>query len=177
MKFSHLSLEGAYAIDLEPKEDERGFFARSFCEEEFSKWGLKGKYPQCNVSFNRKKGTLRGIHYSVPPFSEAKLVRCTQGMVYDLLLDLRSDSPTFLRWTSLEISSKNRKMVYVPEGVAHGFLTLEDDSELFYQMSAPFHSSYARGVRWNDPQFTIKWPMDPTVISENDRNFPNYSYR
>jgi dTDP-4-dehydrorhamnose 3,5-epimerase len=173
MKFHELPLPGAYWIELDRKEDQRGFFARSFCEEEFLKQGLTAHFPQCNISFNSTKGTLRGLHYSIEPCSEVKMVRCTKGSVYDVLVDLRSDLSSYLKWTPVELSSDNRKILYIPKGIAHGFQTLEDNCELFYQMSVSYNASCARGVRWNDAALQIKWPLQNPIMSPRDQEFPN----
>lgn len=171
MIFLETELQGAFIIKLEKFKDERGFFARSWCRREFENQGLNPNLVQCNISFNRKKGTLRGMHYQAPPYEEAKLVRCTMGAIYDVIIDLRPDSSTFKKWISVEMTSENRKMIYVPEGVAHGFITLEDNTEVFYQMSEFYAPDSARGIRWNDPVFNIQWPIEPTTLSERDQNF------
>ena len=172
MIFTELNLCGAYVIEVERHEDGRGYFGRSFCVEEFGRIGLKSGVAQCNVSFNRRKGTLRGIHYQVPPKAEAKLVRCTRGAIYDVIVDLRGGSPTFSRWAAVELSEDNSRMLYIPEGFAHGFQTLADDSEVFYQMFTPYSPEHARGVRWDDPAFGISWPLTDPIVSERDRSFP-----
>lgn len=171
MKFQPLSIPGAFCIEIEKKEDERGFFARSFCENEFLKNNLVATFPQCNLSFNMKKGTLRGMHYSVAPSAEIKLVRCVRGKAYDVLVDLRRGSQMYLKWLAIEISSENRKMLYIPEGVAHGFQTLEDDTELFYHMSNVYDAACARGVRWDDPSLSIHWPILNPIMSPKDREY------
>jgi dTDP-4-dehydrorhamnose 3,5-epimerase len=172
--FSETDLRGAFIVEPERIEDERGFFARSWCETEFREHGLNPHLVQCNISFNRRKGTLRGMHYQVAPHEEAKLVRCTMGAVYDVILDLRPDSPTFRRWTAVELNAVNRRMLYVPEGFAHGFQTLTDDTELFYQMSVAHVGGAARGVRWDDPAFGIRWPPPPRIISARDLQFGDF---
>ena len=172
MIFTELALRGAYVVDIDRREDERGFFARSFCREEFARHGLSTEISQCNVSFNHRKGTLRGMHYQIPPKSEAKTVRCTRGTVYDVIVDLRDGSPTWGQWISVNLSENNSRMLYIPEGFAHGFQTLEDDSELFYQMFAPYSPEHARGARWDDPALRIDWPLPDLIISERDRAFP-----
>ena len=172
MIFTELALRGAYVVDIDRREDERGFFARSFCREEFARHGLSTEISQCNVSFNHRKGTLRGMHYQIPPKSEAKTVRCTRGTVYDVIVDLRDGSPTWGQWISVNLSENNSRMLYIPEGFAHGFQTLEDDSEVFYQMFAPYSPEHARGVRWDDPALRIDWPLPDLIISERDRAFP-----
>jgi len=164
-------IAGAYVIELKPREDERGFFARTFCAREFEMHGLNPRSAQCNISFNARKGTLRGMHYQVAPHAETKLVRCTRGGIYDVLVDLRADSPTNGEWIAVELTAENRKALFVPEGVAHGFQTLVDDAEVFYQMSEFYDAECARGRRWNDPAFDIRWPSWPTVISDKDANF------
>ena len=165
---------GVVVIELERHEDERGFFARSFCADEFAAHGLSARVAQCNISFNRQRGTLRGLHFQRPPHAEAKLVRCTSGAIYDVAVDLRPASPTFCGHVGVEITARNRRMLYVPPGFAHGFQTLEDDSEVFYQMSEPFAAEAAGGVRWNDPAFAIAWPLDVQVISERDSSYPDF---
>lgn len=174
MKFRETQLPGVFAIDPEPIYDERGFFARTWCRKEFVEHGLAPELQQCNISFNTKKGTLRGLHYQVEPFAEDKLVRCTQGAVYDVVLDLRRESATFKKWIGVELNAENRTMVYVPKGCAHGFLTLVSDTEVFYQMSQVYNAVAARGVRWNDSSFQITWPEKVQVISERDRTYPDF---
>lgn len=171
MIFEPTPLAGAFLVRLEPVVDERGFFARSFGREEFVARGLGGELIQCGVSYSHRRGTLRGMHYQAPPFAEAKLVRCTRGRLYDVIVDLRSGAPTFRRWWAVELSADNRDMVYVPEGLAHGFLTLEDHSEVAYQMSTPYRPESARGFRYDDPSFAIRWPFAPTVIGPRDLAF------
>jgi len=172
--FTETFLKGAYVIELDRREDERGFFARSFCEKEFAEHGLETRVAQCNVSFNRRKGTLRGMHYQVEPFAEAKLVRCTMGGIYDAIVDLRRGSPTFKKSFGVELTALNRRMLYIPRDFAHGFQTLADDSEVFYQMSQVYSAEHARGVRWNDPAFGINWPADERIINERDKNYPDF---
>jgi dTDP-4-dehydrorhamnose 3,5-epimerase len=172
--FQETRLSGAFEIHLEPKADERGFFARSWCQREFENHGLNPRLVQCNVSFNSRKGTLRGMHYQAPPFTETKLVRCTRGSVYDVVIDLRSGSRTFKDWVAVVLTADKRNMIYAPEGYAHGFLTLEDNTEVFYQMSEFYNAESARGVRWNDPAFNIAWPGSVEVISERDQTYPNF---
>ncbi len=161
-------------IDLELHADQRGFFARTYCREEFESHGLKPQVLQCNVSFNRQKGTLRGMHFQAAPFGEAKLVRCTSGSIYDVIIDLRSSSPTFKQYFDVVLSAENRKMLYIPEEFAHGFQTLEDNTEVFYQMSQVFSAPHARGVRWDDPAFGVEWPQGERIIIERDRNYPDF---
>jgi dTDP-4-dehydrorhamnose 3,5-epimerase len=172
MRFIDTPLEGAYTIEMTRVEDERGFFARSFCEEEFAAHGLPGLMPQCNVSFNSKRGTLRGMHYQAEPHAEEKLVRCTAGAVFDVIVDLRAGSRTYRGWFGTELNAQNRTALYVPKGFAHGFLTLGDDAELLYMMSVPYAAGYGRGVRWDDPAFGIEWPFAPRVISARDAAYP-----
>ena len=174
MKFIETKLKGAFVVELERLEDERGFFARSWCEREATAYDLHPKWVQCNISFNKQKATLRGMHYQSAPFEEAKLVRCTMGAMYDVIIDLRPNSLTFRQWMAVELSAENRRMLFVPEGFAHGFLTLDDNSEIFYLMSEFYAPAHARGVRWNDPAFAIEWPMDVRVISDKDRNYADF---
>jgi dTDP-4-dehydrorhamnose 3,5-epimerase len=172
--FTETGLQGAVIVDVEPHADERGFFARSWCTREFSERGLNPSVVQCNVSGNTAKGTLRGMHYQVAPHEEVKLVRCTKGAVYDVIIDLRPSSPTFLQHVGVELTADNHRALYIPEGFAHGFMTLHDDSEVFYQMSAFYEPTTARGVRWNDPIFGINWPLPVSVISARDREYPDF---
>jgi dTDP-4-dehydrorhamnose 3,5-epimerase len=171
--FRETSLQGAYLIEPVRREDDRGFFARTFCRDEFAERGLNPLVAQCNVSFNRHKGTLRGLHYQAAPHEEAKLVRCTQGAIFDVIVDLRANSPTFKRYFATELTSTNHAMLYVPAGFAHGFQTLVDDTEVFYQMSESYHAESARGVRWDDPAFGISWPsVEHRILLDRDRNYP-----
>jgi dTDP-4-dehydrorhamnose 3,5-epimerase len=172
--FHETQLNGVFEIHLEAKPDERGFFARTWCHCEFESNHLNSRLVQCSISFNAKKGTLRGMHYQAEPNAETKLVRCTSGSIYDVILDLRPYSPTFKDWIGVVLSAANRNMVYVPEGCAHGFVTLEDDTEVFYQMSEFYNAESARGVRWDDPAFRIVWPLPAEVISERDRTYPDF---
>ena len=174
MIFTETKLKGAFVIDIERLTDDRGFFARSFCEKEFKDHGLNPRVVQCNISFNERKGTLRGMHYQIKPFEEAKLVRCTRGAIYDVIVDLRPDSPTFKQHFGLLLTAHNRLLLYVPAGFAHGFITIEDDTEVFYQMSEFYSPEHARGVRWNDPAFGLEWPLEPTLISEKDRLYTDF---
>jgi dTDP-4-dehydrorhamnose 3,5-epimerase len=171
LKFQPTPLAGSFVIELERIEDERGFFARSFCQEEFRAHGLVPLVAQCNVSWNRRKATLRGLHFQAKPHEEAKLVRCTRGAIWDVIVDLRDDSPTRLRWHALELTADNRLGLYVPEGFAHGFQTLQDDSEVLYQMGESFHPDLARGLPWNDPKLAIAWPLPDPILSERDRSY------
>lgn len=172
MIFTELALRGAFIVDMELRKDDRGYFARSFCREEFLRHGLRTEVSQSNVSFNRRKGTLRGMHYQIQPKAEAKLVRCTRGAVYDVIIDLREDSSSCRRWVAVELTEANSRMLYVPEGFAHGYQTLEDDSELLYQMFESYSPEHARGVRWDDPELGIDWPLPNPIISERDRAYP-----
>jgi dTDP-4-dehydrorhamnose 3,5-epimerase len=172
--FTPLRLSGAFVVELDKREDERGFFARSWCEEEFRAHGLDPAIAQCNVAFNRRKGTLRGMHYAAAPFQEAKLVRCTAGALYDVIIDLRPDSPTYKQHAGELLTAANHKALYVPEGFAHGFQTLEDNTEVFYQMSRAYSAEHARGVRYDDPAFGIEWKLDVSVIVDRDRNYPDF---
>ena len=174
MTFKETKLQGAYIIEPEMLIDERGAFARTFCRKDFESHGLNGNISQCSISLNTRKYTLRGMHYQKKPCAEAKLVRCSRGVIYDVIVDLRYDSPTFKQWTSVEISAENRKMVYVPVDFAHGFQTLADDTEVIYQMSEFYSPSHADGFRWNDTSFKIKWPSDNFVISSKDQSYPDF---
>lgn len=171
MKFTPTTLPGVYVIDIEPIHDERGFFARSWCKREFAAIGLNTELVQCSMSFNEKKGTLRGLHYQVAPHEEVKTVRCMRGAVWDVVVDLRRDSQTRFGWFGLELSQENNRMLYVPEGFAHGLYTLRDESEVFYMISREHHPEAARGVRWDDPVLNIQWPGSPTVITRRDLTF------
>ena len=174
MRFLETKIPGVFEISIEPKSDERGFFARSWCAQEFESHGLNPKLVQCSISFNSHKGTLRGVHYQVAPYQEAKLVRCTRGAIFDVAIDLRPHSRTFKSWVSAVLTAELRNALYVPEGCAHGFLTLEDNTEVFYQMSEIFNADSARGVRWDDPAFQIAWPAKVQQISERDRTCPDF---
>lgn len=174
MKFVSTALKGAFIIEPERIEDERGFFCRTWCRREFTEQGLNPDLVQCNVSFSRTQGTVRGMHYQADPRGEAKLVRCTMGAIHDVIVDLRSASETYLKWMAVELTADNRKMLYVPEGVAHGFQSLSDNTEVFYQMSQWYLPEATLGVRWNDPQVNITWPLEVAVISERDRNFIDF---
>ena len=175
MIFTELDISGVFLVEPELRGDDRGFFARTWCQEEFKRRGLDDRLLQCSVSFNAKKGTLRGMHYQVAPYREAKLVRCTHGAIYDVALDLRSESPTFKRHVGVELSEQNRKMLYVPQGFAHGFITLRDQTEVLYHISEFWSPAHARGVRWDDPAFAIKWPARPEIISDRDRDYPDFT--
>jgi dTDP-4-dehydrorhamnose 3,5-epimerase len=173
VRFTETKVAGAFVIEPEPIADERGFFARTWCRDEFRDHGLSGSLAQCSVSFSRRKGTLRGLHYQAAPHEEVKLVRCTRGAIWDVAVDLRPDSPTYLAWHGVELTAENRAALYIPEGCAHGQLTLTDDTEVFYQMSVPFEASATRGVRWDDPAFGIAWPAPVQVINQRDRSYPD----
>ena len=175
MLFTETDLPGAYLVDLQKLEDERGFFARSWCAREASALGIDPRIVQCNISFNNRKGTLRGMHLQLPPFAESKLVRVTRGALYDVIIDLRADSATFKQWLGIELTAENRRALFVPKGFAHGFQTLEDDTEIFYQMSEFYSPEHARGVRWDDPAFGIRWPLEVTEISPKDRVLPHFT--
>jgi dTDP-4-dehydrorhamnose 3,5-epimerase len=170
MIFTETPVQGAYLIDLEKKGDERGFFARAFCRQEFAAQGLETEFVQINNSLSAARGTLRGMHYQLPPAAEVKVVRCLAGALWDVVLDLRPDSPTWGRWFGAELSAENRRMMYAPKGLAHGFVTLQNDTEAFYLVSSFYAPELERGVRWNDPRFAIEWPMEPVVISDKDRD-------
>jgi dTDP-4-dehydrorhamnose 3,5-epimerase len=174
MIFTETAFKGAFIIEPERRYDERGFFARTWCQREFAAKGLPSAWVQCNISFSRQRGTLRGMHYQASPYEEAKLVRCTTGAIYDVIIDLRYESPTFRQWLALELTADNRRMLFIPQGFAHGFQTLADDTEVFYQMSQFYAPEYARGVRWDDPAFGISWPAEKRIISERDRSFPDF---
>jgi dTDP-4-dehydrorhamnose 3,5-epimerase len=173
VRFTETKVAGAFLIEPEPIEDERGFFARTFCREEFEAHGLNPVVAQCNLSFNHRRGTLRGLHYQAAPHQEAKLVRCTRGAIWDVALDLRPGSPTYRAWFGAELSDGNRASLYIPEGCAHGFLSLTDAAEVAYQMSAPYAPGAARGVRWDDPAFGIEWPGEVLVINQRDASYPD----
>lgn len=173
MIFLETSLPGAYVIEVEKHEDERGFFARSWCVREFATRGLDHHLVQCNVSFNKRKGTLRGLHYQVPPHAEVKLVRCTKGSLVDVIVDLRKDSPTFLKWFAIDLTATNHRMLYIPKLFAHGFQTREDDTEIFYQMTEFYEPAASKGLRWNDPTLGINWPDADRTISQKDQAYPN----
>ena len=175
MKFSETPLKGAFVIAIEPLEDERGMFARTWCEKEFREHGLSTEIRQCNISRNRRRGTLRGMHFQRAPHGEIKLVRCTRGAIHDVIIDLRPGSPTFRQSFAIRLTEQNHTMLYIPEGFAHGFQTLEDHTEVFYQMSTFYHPEAAAGVRWNDPAFGIQWPpVEERIISEKDARLPDF---
>lgn len=175
MKFTETKLKGAFVIELEPVEDERGFFARSFCQKEFKKYVGLFHVVQTNMSYNKKRGTLRGMHYQASPYGEIKLVQCVAGSIFDAIIDIRPKSSTFTQWTSVELSANNHRLLYVPKGFAHGYLTLEDNTTVFYQVSEFYNPKYERTIRRDDPDFGIDWPkMSKYIISEKDRNAGNF---
>ena len=174
MLFRELSIAGCFAVDLERKEDDRGFFARTFDEDEFAARGLASRFAQSSVSFNRRQGTVRGMHFQMAPHLETKLVRCLAGAVLDVVVDLRRDSSTYLASAAIELSADNRTTLYIPAGLAHGFQTLRDESELLYMIDVPYVASASGGVRWNDPAFSVRWPEPVTVISPRDLAFPDW---
>ncbi|MCL4475996.1 MAG: dTDP-4-dehydrorhamnose 3,5-epimerase [Nitrospirae bacterium] len=175
MIFTETRLKGAYIVELEKRADERGFFARTWCKKEFDAHGLPSQMAQANVSSNKKKGTLRGMHYQMTPHEETKLVRCTRGAIYDVIIDLRPNSSTYKEWIGVELTSENYKMLFVPENFAHGFQTLEDNTEVIYQVSQFYSPGSERGARYNDPAFGIRWPAQVHVISDKDKNWPDYA--
>jgi dTDP-4-dehydrorhamnose 3,5-epimerase len=175
MIFSETKFKGAFLIEPERKEDQRGFFARTWCQQEFEDHGLNSKLVQCSISFNNKKGTLRGMHFQEAPFEETKLVRCTKGEIFDAIIDLRPNSETFKKYFSVILNEENRLMLYIPPGFAHGFQTMTDNAEVFYQMSQFYSPEHSRGVRWNDPAFGIQWPADDRIIIDRDRNYPDFT--
>ena len=174
MVFTETGLPGAFVVDIEPRVDQRGLFARSWCQDEFGAHGLATRLVQCSLSQSARRHTLRGMHFQAAPHNEAKLVRCTMGAIYDVIIDLRADSPTRGKYFGAELSATNHRALYVPEGFAHGFLTLADESEVFYQMSEFYRPEAARGVRWDDPAFGIVWPARPEVISERDASYQDF---
>jgi dTDP-4-dehydrorhamnose 3,5-epimerase len=174
MIFIDTDLSGVFEIQIEPQADERGFFARTWCQNEFAEKDLDLHLVQCSLSYNAKKGTLRGMHFQTAPHAETKLVRCSNGAIYDVVLDLRRDSKTYCRWIGVALTADKRNALYIPKGCAHGFLTMEDDSEIFYQMSNFYHADSARGVRWNDPAFGIIWPGKVETISTRDASYPDF---
>ena len=174
MTFAETPLVGAFVVEPEALEDTRGLFARTWCWREFAERGLETRIAQCSTSFNRRRGTLRGMHYQAPPVEETKLVRCTRGAIYDVIIDLRPHSPSFTGHFATVLTADNRRMLYIPAGFAHGFQTLDDATEVFYQMSEFYAPEHARGVRWDDPIFDISWPEDERTILERDRNYPDF---
>jgi dTDP-4-dehydrorhamnose 3,5-epimerase len=174
VEFTKTPLEGAYLIDLQKMGDDRGFFARAFCEKEFGERGLTTHFVQMNNSFAGKKGTLRGLHYQLAPRAETKVVRCVRGSLLDVIIDVRPDSPTYCQHYGVELTAENRRMLYVPKGFAHSFITLEDDTESFYFVDEFYAPELERGIRWDDPKFAIEWPLEPTVVSEKDQGRPDF---
>ncbi|GKU76794.1 dTDP-4-dehydrorhamnose 3,5-epimerase [Paenibacillus sp. L3-i20] len=175
MKFIETNLKGCFIVELEPIMDERGYFARSWCSEEFAAYGLQTSFVQSNISYNERKGTLRGMHYQAYPHEESKLVRCTRGAIYDVVIDLRVDSPTHKEWFGLELTENNGTMLYIPQGLAHGFQTLSHHTEVSYQMGHFFHPASSRGIRWDDPLFNIQWPYEESrIISDKDLGYGRY---
>lgn len=174
MIFKESYLKGAYVIELEKLQDERGFFARAWCQREFEIHGLTARIAQANISHNVKRGTLRGMHYQAAPHEEAKLVRCTKGAIYDVIVDLREGSPTYLHWIGVELAADGHRLLYVPEHFAHGFQTLEDDTEVTYQVTQFYTPASERGIRWDDPAIGIEWPLMPSVISKKDQGWPDF---
>ena len=175
MKFIETPLKGAFEIELEKRGDERGFFARAFCKKEFAEASLDNEIVQINNSFSRDKATLRGIHYQLPPKAETKIIRCIKGSLWDVIVDLRPGSSTFLKWYGTELNEENRKMMYVPENFGHGFITLTKDTETFYAVTEFYSPRFERGLRWNDPRIGIKWPLKPEVISDKDSMHPDFN--
>jgi len=175
MIWRETELPGAFVVESEPAEDERGWFARIYDEGELEERGLASRFVQGSVAFNKEWGTLRGLHYQAEPHAEAKLVRCITGSMHDVIVDLRPGSSTFKRWAAVELTSEGGRMLYVPEGLAHGYLTLEDETETLYLISAPYSPQAAQGVRWDDPAFGIEWPHDPRVMSDKDKAWPDFS--
>jgi len=176
MIFTETKLKGAFVIDIVKNEDERGFFSRSWCVNEMKEFGLNSEIRQTNISFNKTKGTLRGMHFQIAPYQEAKYVRCTKGCIYDVIIDLRKNSPTFKQWIGVELSAQNYRMLYVPEDFAHGFITLEDNTEVSYLMTEFYVPGAGATIRWNDPLFNIEWPFNPVLMSEKDRNQPDFIF-
>lgn len=174
MIFTETKLKGAFVLEIKKLEDERGFFGRSWCANEMKEHGLNADICQANTSLSKEKGTLRGMHYQLDPYQETKLIRCTHGSIYDVIIDLRPDSPTYKEWFGIELTRDNYKMLYVPEDFAHGFVTLEDDVEVTYLVTQFYTPGAEAGIRWNDPGFKIDWPMDPKVFSDKDLNHPDY---
>jgi dTDP-4-dehydrorhamnose 3,5-epimerase len=177
MIFHQTELAGAFVIDIERREDSRGFFARTWCARELAEHGLNVNVVQANMSYNKARGTLRGMHYQVAPYAETKLVRCTRGAIYDVIVDLRPDSPTFKRWIGVELTADNRRALFVPEGFAHGFITLEDDTDVMYQVTAFYTPGAEAGLRYDDPAFGIEWPVPVAVISDKDQSWAPFADR
>lgn len=176
MRFSKTGVSGAYVIDVDRIGDSRGYFGRLWCEKELAQFGIACHIAQSNVGFSPKAGTLRGLHYQKPPHQEVKIVRCTRGAVFDIVVDIRPDSPTFREWHGLELNPDNGSMLYVPEGCATGYLTLEDDSEIYYHTTKPYAPDAASGIRYDDPLFKIQWPREVVILSDSDKGWPDFSY-
>jgi len=174
MKFTETKLKGAFIIEIEKLSDDRGFFARSWCQKEFEIHALASRVVRANVSYNRKRGTMRGMHYQIAPYQESKLIRCTRGAIYDVIIDLRPDSPTYKQWTGVELTADNYTMFFVPQDFAHGFETLTDETEITYQVSQFYTPGSEKGIRFNDPAFDIQWPLEVTIISDKDRTWPDF---
>jgi len=175
MIFTELSLKGAFLVEVKKLEDERGFFGRAFCKNEFLEHGLNPNFVQINTSLSKKKGTIRGMHYQVDPYQEVKFIRCTRGRIWDVIIDLRPESPTFMKWAGNELSADNCRMVYVPGNFAHGFISLEDNSEVYYPVTQFYTPGAERGLRWDDPAFSIQWPIEVILVSEKDKAHPKFS--
>ena len=176
MKFFETPLRGALLIDIEPIKDERGFFARTYCEREFQDHGIEHGFVQCNISHNKRKGTLRGLHYQAPPYEEEKLISCTRGSIYDVIVDIRPNSPTYKKWFSVNLTEKNGKMIYIPSGFAHGFQTLCDDCNVFYQMGNFFQGAASRGIHWSKNGLNINWPIENPIVSNRDNSFVSLDF-
>lgn len=174
MRFIPTELDGAFVIEMDLLKDNRGFFARSFCEKDFAAQGLEHRFVQCNTSWNREQGTLRGMHYQIAPKAEVKVIRCTRGAIYDVIIDLRPDSPTRGKWIGVELTDQGYRMLYVPRGFAHGYQALRADTETYYMVSEYYSPEHERGIRWNDPAFRIKWPLANPILSEKDQSHPDY---
>jgi dTDP-4-dehydrorhamnose 3,5-epimerase len=174
MKFTPTEIADVFVVELEKREDDRGFFARGFCQREFEEHGMVSQVVQANISYNKYKGTLRGMHYQVSPYEETKFLRCTKGAVYDVIIDMRPESLSYMKWFGVELTDKNYKMLYVPRNFAHGFQTLEDETEVMYLVSEFYAPQSERGVRFDDPAFNIQWPLEVAQISEKDAAWPNY---
>jgi len=172
--FVPTSLPGAFLVDIDRRDDDRGFFARTWCRREFAEMGLNADLAQCNVSYTKRRGTLRGMHWQASPHTEAKLVRCTRGAIWDSIIDLRPDSPTYMKHFGVELTAQSGRAIYIPEGMAHGFVTLQDDCEVSYQMSEFHEPAAARGIRWNDPAFAIAWPVADPILHPRDAAYPDY---
>lgn len=172
--FQEINLSGAYILTRKPIYDERGFFARFFCKKEMEAMSLQSEFVQCNLSFSEKKGTLRGLHYQLPPYAEVKIVSCLRGAIYDVIVDIRKDSPTYGKWFAMELTAQKPQTLYIPQGFAHGFQTLCDDTEVFYLVGNYYHAAANTGLRWNDPKLNIAWPLAVSIISEQDKNFADF---